>query len=54
MNNELMNNDPFQEETSIDIKKELGYYFFFWPCFVATILVTLTAAYIYLRYADTI
>ena len=52
MNNDTMNNNPFQEEGSIDIKKELSYYFFFWPWFVAAILITLTAAYFYLRYAD--
>jgi uncharacterized protein involved in exopolysaccharide biosynthesis len=52
MNNDTMNNNPLQEEGSIDIKKELAYYFFFWPWFVATILITLSAAYFFLRYAD--
>ena len=54
MNNDTINNNPVQEETSIDIKKELSYYLFFWPWFVGAILITLTAAYFYLRYSDTI
>ena len=52
MNNDTINNNPLQEEVSTDIKKQLGYYFFFWLWFVASVLITLTAAYFYLRYAD--
>ena len=54
MNNDTMNNNPLQEETLIDVKKELSYYFFFWPWFVITILITLTTAYFHLRYSDTV
>ena len=54
MNNDTMNNNTLQEADSFDIKKELSYYFFFWPWFVATVLITLIAAYFYMRYADTV
>ena len=43
-----------QEEDSIDIKKELGYYLFFWPWFVGAILVALVGSYLYLKTADRI
>ena len=43
-----------QEEDSIDIKKELGYYLFFWPWFVGTILLALVGSYLYLKTADRI
>ena len=40
-----------EEENTIDIKKELSYYFFFWPWFIASIVLTVSVAFIYLRYA---
>ena len=43
-----------QEEDSIDIKKVLGYYLFFWPWFVSAILVALVGSYLYLKTADRI
>ena len=43
-----------QEEDSIDNKKELGYYLFFWPWFVGAILVALVGSYLYLKTADRI
>ena len=34
MQDNLNNNSYLQEEDSIDIKKEAGYYLFFWPYFI--------------------
>jgi len=42
------------EEESIDIKKEISYYFFFWPWFVAAIIIAFSATYVYLRFTDKI
>ena len=44
----------FQEEESIDLKKEIRRYLNYWPWFVLATLVTLFSAYIYLRYAPRI
>ena len=41
-----------QQEESIDIKKEAGYYLFFWPWFIGAILVAVVGSYLYLRTAD--
>jgi capsular exopolysaccharide synthesis family protein len=54
-----MKDQPFEtkylpEEENIDIKKELSYYFFFWPWFIASVLITCTIAFTYLRYSDRI
>ena len=54
MNNDTINNNPVQEGASIDIKKVLSYYFFFWPWFLGTALIVVTAAFFYLRYADNV
>ena len=54
MNNDKIYNNLLQEEDSIDIKKELGYYLFFWPWFLVTILIAFVSAFFYLRYADTV
>ena len=54
MNNDLINKFTLQEEHKIDIKKELSYYFFFWPWFVFTFLIMLFAAFLYLRYSNTV
>ena len=43
-----------QEEESIDIKKEVGYYLFFWPWFIAAIIVAMLGSYLYLKTADRI
>ena len=40
----------FSEEETIDIKKELSYYAFFWPYFLGLVLVALFGAYTFLRY----
>ena len=54
MNNDLSNNKILQEEESFNIKKEVAYYGFFWPWFVAAILITLSTAFLYLRYSNKI
>ena len=41
-----------QQEDTIDIKKEVGYYLFFWPWFIGAILVAVVGSYLYLRTAD--
>ena len=52
MKENLINNTNFQEENSLDIKKEISYYFFFWPWFIGFIAASLLGAFLYLRYAD--
>lgn len=50
-------NESYQnknEIVSINFKKEFSYYLFFWPWFLASLTILLTASYIYLRYADII
>ena len=54
MNNDLINNNLIQEEESLNIKKEVSYYLFFWPWFLAALLFTLIAAFLYLRYSNTV
>jgi capsular exopolysaccharide synthesis family protein len=54
MNKDLTNSNILQEEETFNLKKEVAYYGFFWPWFVAVILFTLTASFFYLRYSDTI
>lgn len=48
------NQKYFQEEEPIDIKKEVGYYLFFWPYYVASIMIALVSAFLYLKTADRI
>ena len=43
-----------QEEDAIDIKKEAGYYLFFWPYFIAGIIIAIVSAFLYLKTADRI
>ena len=52
MNNDLITNNTLQEKETLNLKKEISYYGFFWPWFVGAILFTLTAAFFYLRYSD--
>ena len=39
---------------NIDIIKEIRYYTFFWPWFLACIFITCLSSYIYLRYSKNI
>ena len=41
-----------QEEDTIDFKKEAGYYLFFWPYFLAGIVIAIVSAFLYLKTAD--
>jgi len=50
----LNNQNYLQEEDSMDIKKEAGYYLFFWPYFLAGITIALVSAFLYLKTADRI
>ena len=52
MKEDLINNTNFQEENTLDIKKEISYYLFFWPWFIGFIAACLIGAFLYLRYAD--
>lgn len=52
MKEDLINNTNFQEENTIDIKKEISYYLFFWPWFIGFIAASLLGAFLYLRYAE--
>jgi capsular exopolysaccharide synthesis family protein len=42
------------EDESFNIKNEISYYLFFWPWFLLTIVLALSASYIYLRYTPKI
>ena len=53
MNKNFENSSNIQEET-FDIKKEISYYLFFWPWFLLTLVISLSAAYTYLRYTPNI
>ena len=43
-----------QEEDAIDIKKEASYYLFFWPYFLAGLIIAMVSAFLYLKTADRI
>jgi len=43
-----------QENDSVDFVKEVRYYLFFWPWFLASVIVFGLGTYVYLRYADTV
>ena len=48
------NNSLYQEEEGIDLLKEVRYYVFFWPYFIATMVLAGLIAYMYLRYEERI
>ena len=54
MQDNLNNQSYLQEENSMDIKKEVGYYLFFWPYFIAGIVIAMVSAFLYLKTADRI
>ena len=54
MNNDLITNNTLQEEETLNLKKEVAYYGFFWPWFVGAILFTISSAFLYLRYSNTV
>ena len=54
MQDNLNNQNYLQEEESIDIKKEAGYYLFFWPYFLAGVIIAMVSAFLYLKTADRI
>ena len=54
MQDNFNNQSYLQEEESIDIKKEAGYYLFFWPYFIASIIIAMSCAFLYLKTADRI
>jgi capsular exopolysaccharide synthesis family protein len=54
MNEDATNSYLNQNEDAIDLKKEIGYYFFFWPWFIVSTAIALLSAYTYLKYADSI
>ena len=54
MQDNFNNQNYLQEEDSIDIKKEAGYYLFFWPYFMAGIIIAMVSAFLYLKTADRI
>ena len=53
MNNNFENLSN-QAEESLDIKKELSYYLFFWPWFLISIVLALVGSYVYIRYTPNI
>jgi capsular exopolysaccharide synthesis family protein len=54
MQDNFNNQSYLQEEDSIDIKKEVGYYLFFWPYFLSGIVIAMVSAFLYLKTADLI
>ena len=54
MQDNFTNQSYLQEEESIDIKKEVGYYLFFWPYFITAIIIAMVSAFLYLKTADRI
>lgn len=51
MMQENLNNGYFQgEEDSVDIKQEIRRYLRFWPWFLLSVFITLSIAYVFLRY----
>jgi uncharacterized protein involved in exopolysaccharide biosynthesis len=54
MQDNFTNQISHQEEESIDIKKEVGYYLFFWPYFIVAISIAMVSAFMYLKTADRI
>jgi len=54
MQDNLNNQNYLQEEASMDIKKEAGYYLFFWPYFLAGVIIAMVSAFLYLKTADRI
>jgi len=55
MTQDNFNNQSYlQVEDTIDIKKEAGYYLFFWPYFLAGIVIAIVSAFLYLKTADRI
>ena len=54
MQDNFNNQNYLQEEDSMDIKKEAGYYLFFWPYFIAGVAIALVSAFLYLKTADRI
>jgi len=53
MNNNFENSSNLKQE-SFDIKKELSYYFFFWPWFLFFLVIGSISSHIYLRYTPNI
>lgn len=46
--------DFIEAENPVQIKQVIGKYLRYWPWFLGTVLITLSTAFIYLRYADVI
>ncbi len=47
-------NNEILEQKNLDILKQIKYYFFFWPYFLLSIVIFISAAFIYLRYTQPI
>ena len=41
-------------EKSVDLKKEISYYLYYWPWFLISIIITISGAFLYLRYSTNI
>ncbi|MCA0151864.1 GumC family protein [Winogradskyella vincentii] len=54
MDNSIKSMMAFQEEESIDLKKEVNRYLNFWPWFILATIIMVFSAYVYLRYAPKI
>ena len=54
MQDNFNNQSYLQEEDATDIKKEVGYYLFFWPYFLTGVIIATVFAFLYLKTADRI
>jgi capsular exopolysaccharide synthesis family protein len=54
MQDNFTNQFSLQEEESLDIKKEVRYYLFFWPYFIVAVAIAMVSAFMYLKTADRI
>lgn len=54
MQDNLDNQIYLEKENTIDIKKEIGYYLFFWPWFLGATVLAVMASFLFLRTADVV
>ena len=48
----MQENKSFQEESNFDLKEEFSKYLPFWPWFIITLVIFLSSAFLYLRFAN--
>jgi len=51
--NAFQENTNLNEDDSVNIVREIRYYFFFWPWFLLSFIIFMSCSYVYLRYTST-